>query len=152
MILLDKLCKSKVNGFNDYVELMGWFSESSRFLCGDLSGTLVSGSIKNSDLVLITPNGEHGPKIEQQLYIGKFIKEAIIVRLGWIQEKLQTMQKITFKNLRIVELHQNIYYIITFLQIWDKENDIQVFDAEDGKAKGHAISTVNFSTDDLTFK
>jgi hypothetical protein len=153
MISIDKVCKSTVDSFEEYINLFGWISESSRFISGDLAGSLfTSGGIRNSNLVFMIPNGEHGPKIEQQLYEGKLVKNLTIVRLGWTEGVKQVLQKITFSNVRFVGFQQNIQYLVVFAQITSKENDIQVFKQEDGKAAGHKISSVDYSKNKLSLK
>ncbi|MDR1908257.1 MAG: hypothetical protein LBQ43_05380 [Holosporales bacterium] len=152
MISIDALCKGTVEAFDTYIDLFGWFSESSRYVNGDLAGSLFSsGSVKSSDLIFVIPNGEHGPKIEQQLYSGKLVKELIVVRLGWTEEKNEMLQKITFGGVRFLRYQQNIQYLVVYAQISTKENDIQIFQQKDGTAAGHKISSVEYDSNKLKF-
>ncbi|MDR3285729.1 MAG: hypothetical protein LBS83_03535 [Holosporales bacterium] len=146
IVSLDDLCKSDIEEYAKYTELLSWFFEASRFSSCNLPGKPTYGAIKNSDLILFLPNGEHGPKIEQQLYSGKYITKAVIIRLRWVGGKKQVIQKITFNNLRIIEFQQNIQYITAFFQIKDKESDIETFSLEDGTSLGHKVSNLKFDS------
>jgi hypothetical protein len=150
MISIDKLCNSTVEGYLEYIDLFGWFSESTHFISGDLAGSMFSsGSIKNSGLIFIIPNGEHGPKIEQQLYSGKLVESLIIVRLGWTEKKNEILQKVTFGGVRFIRFQQNVQYLVVHAQITSKENDIQIFKQKDGSASGHKISSVEYDSNKL---
>jgi hypothetical protein len=150
MISIDALCKGTVEGFLEYTYLFGWFSESNHYIDGDVTGAMFSsGSIRNSGLIFIIPNGEHGPKIEQQLYSGKLVEKLIIVRLGWTEDANEILQQITFGGVRFVRYQQNVQYIVVHAQITTKENDIQVFKQKDGSAEGHKISSAEYDSNKL---
>jgi hypothetical protein len=153
MVSMDNLCKSTVESYLEYTILLGWFCESSRYINGDLAGNLfTSGAIKSSDLVIVIPNGEHGPKIEQRLYSGKVIQKLVIVRLGWTEGKNEKLQQITFGEVRIIGYQQNVQYLVIYSQITSKENDIQIFKQKDGATSGHKVSSVDYSTNKLEMK
>ncbi|MDR1208313.1 MAG: hypothetical protein LBJ89_03100 [Holosporales bacterium] len=150
MISIDALCKGTVEGFAEYIHLFGWFSESSHYIDGDVAGSMFSsGSIRNSGLVFIIPNGEHVPKIEQQLYRGKLVDKLIIVRLGWTEDKNEILQQVTFGGVRFIRYQQNVQYLVVHAQITSKENDIQIFKQKDGSASGHKISSVEYDSNKL---
>ncbi|MDR2464542.1 MAG: hypothetical protein LBD36_02980 [Holosporales bacterium] len=153
MVKIDDLCKSTVEDYCEYTILFGWFCESSRYINGDLAGDFfTSGAVKSSDLVIVLPNGEHGPKIEQRLYSGKVLEEVIVVRLGWTEGKNEKLQQITFGGVRVVGYQQNVLYIVIYLQITRKENDIQMFKQKDGSADGHKVSSVDYAMNKLEMK
>lgn len=153
MISFGALTKGNVEKFDDYIELYGWHSESSRYVSGNVSGSLfTSGSVKNSDLVVIIPPGEHGPKLELQMYNGKIVPKVSILRLGWSEGNIEKLQEVTFDTVRLIGYQQNIQYLVIFAQISGKKNDITVHKQVDGKASGHMISSVDIDANKLEFK
>ena len=148
-----ELTSSGVDKFDGYVELYGWHSESSRYVSGDVSGALfTSAAVKNSDLIVVLPHGEHEPKLELWMYQGKNIKEVNIVRLGWTEGEIKVFQQIKFKVVRLIEYQQNVQYCVFYAQVQSKNNDITVFKQQDGTASGHKISDINFRENTLSFK
>jgi hypothetical protein len=144
LISLDNLCKGQTPDFEDFAPLLGWRAQSYMFVSEDLGGNATHGALSNNNVIMILPNGEHGPKIEQQLYGGKLVTKIVIVKIGWIGSELQTFQKITFSKARIIELCQNIRYLTITARILGKESDFQDF-SYDGKPKGHKVNSIDFS-------
>lgn len=155
MVSLFPLTKGNITvaGSKNFIELYGWTSEASRYVSGDLSGTLLtSGSVKSSNLVLIIPPGPHGPKIEAQMYKGTLLAKIIILRLGWTQGINEKFQELQFEKARLVGFQQNMQYLVISAQVAKKANDITVFSQDTGKSSGHKLSSVNYSTDAMTIE
>ena len=83
MVRIDDLLQSSVLGFENYVELFGWYGESSRFTNPDISGPLqTSATMRHSDLILIIPYGGYCAQLESNMNLGSGIATLTIVRLG----------------------------------------------------------------------
>lgn len=147
------ITKGNLGGtWKDYIELLGWVSETGRYVSGSLNGALMSsGSLKHSELVLMLPIGIHGPQIEGQLYNGKLFDHIVILRMAWIEEKLKVLQELRFDQVRIIEFQMNIQYIVVFAQIAKRKNKITKF-GQDGKEKGHNVSEMDYRTGTNEFK
>lgn len=153
MVSIDNICKSTIENYIEYITLHGWHCGSSHYVNGNLAGAFYP-DIGNhsSTLVIIIPNGQHGPKIEQLLYSGKVIKQVTIVRLGWTEGRNEKLQQITFGDVRIIGYQQNVQYLVIYSQITSKENDIQIFKQQDGVAAGHKVSSIDYRTNKLGMK
>ncbi|MDR0625027.1 MAG: hypothetical protein LBF72_01060 [Holosporales bacterium] len=144
LVSVGKLCCSEIQGFEDFIPLLEWQSHASLSASDDLAGSAAIGPLSSSGVTFVVPNGEHGPKIEQQLYSGKFVEQMIVARVAWNGEETVPLQKTTFSKVRIIELCQNIRYLTITAKIAGKESDFQDFDHE-GKAKGHKVNSFDFS-------
>lgn len=136
---------------DNFIALYGWTSESSRWVSGDVSGTLLtSGSVQHSDLLLLIPPGPHGPIIESWLYQGKIVESLIIKRLGWSMNdndsEPRVLQTIKFLKVRLLGFQMTVRYYIVRCQVTEKQNDITVLNQVDGLPAGHNATSINYST------
>ncbi|MDR0633124.1 MAG: hypothetical protein LBF84_03220 [Holosporales bacterium] len=147
------LTASTLEEYPDFVVLLGFFSEQSRYVSGNVNGSIfTSGSVQGGEYIFILQNGEHGPKLEQQMYSGKNVPCVRLIRLGWSEGALSVLQTITLTVVRITRFMQNIQYIVIVVQAGARTNDISDFNQADGACAGHKISTVNYSENKLEFE
>lgn len=144
MIKIDKLLQSSVEGFQDYVELFGWYAESSRFTNPDVSGPLFTTStLRHSDLILIIPYGGYCAQLESNMNLGVGISNLNIVRLGNIGQMKVTMQLIEYKTCKIQSCQQQLDRMILHVMIGSKTNTVYVY-GQDGQNQGQMVSQVDY--------
>lgn len=149
-VSFDKIANGNIKtSSGQYIELYGWTTESSRYISGDLNGKLfVSGSLKNTDLVMIIPHGPHGPVLEERMYHGTLIKELTISRFAWKEGASSAILSFLFKDVRIVRFQHNPKYYIVWAQVRSKTTHVWVYQQDTGKAKGNKMSFVDYGTAD----
>lgn len=144
MVKIDNIMSSSVAGFNDYVELFGWYGESSRFTSPEISGPLfTSATLRHSDLVLIVPYGGYSAQLESNMNLGVGISNLTIVRLGNIGQMKVTMQKIEYKTCKIQTCQQQLDRMILNVMVGAKINTVYVY-GQDGQSQGQMVSQVDY--------
>jgi hypothetical protein len=144
MVSMDKLMCSTVEGFDDYVELFGWYGESSRFTSPDASGPLfTSSTLRHTDLILIIPYGGYCAQIESNMNLGQPINSLKIVRLGNISQAKVKLQELEYTNCKIQTCQQQLDRMIIHVQIATKTNTVFVY-GQDGTSQGQMVSKADY--------
>lgn len=144
MVRIDGLMQSSVEGFNDYVELFGWYAESSRYTSADVGGPLfTSATLRHTDLILIIPYGGYCTQIESNMNLGIGIENLSIVRLANIGQAKVTVQLIEYKTCKIQSCQQQLDRMVLHVMIGSKTNTVYVY-GQDGQSQGQMVSHVNY--------
>ena len=144
MVKIDGLMQSSVAGFKDYVELFGWYAESSRYTSPDISGPLfTSSALRHSDLVLVIPYGGYCAQLESNMNLGVAISNLNIVRLGNIGQMKVVIQLIEYKTCKIQSCQQQLDRMILHVMIGSKTNTVYVY-GQDGQSQGQMVSQVDY--------
>ncbi len=144
MVKIDELMQSSVEGFRNYVELFGWYGESSRYTNPDISGPLfTSSTLRHSDLILIIPYGGYCAQLESHMNLGTGIGNLTIVRLGNVGQMKVTLQQIEFKTCKIQSCQQQLDRMILHVMIGAKTNTVFVY-GQDGQSQGQMVSQVDY--------
>lgn len=145
--LMDRIkATSSVDKMSGFTELFGWFSEMTRFVSGHVAGKLlISGSIKNSPLVLMIPAGTAAATLEEALFTGQLITCITLIRLGYVGGLLQVLQVVIFHHCRLTNFQQQLDRLIIHCTVLEKTNHICVFDQQ-GTPTGAGVSYMNIST------
>jgi hypothetical protein len=150
MVKVDGLFHSSVEGYNDYVELFGWYGESSRYTNPDVSGPLfTSSTLRHTDLVLIIPYGGYCAQLESNMNLGVGISNLTVVRLGNIGQMKVMMQMLEFKTCKIQSCQQQLDRMILQIMIGQKTNTVYVY-GQDGQSQGQMVSHVDYITNSAT--
>lgn len=144
MVKIDGLLHSSVDGYKEYVELFGWYAESSRFTNPDISGPLfTSATLRHSDLILIIPYGGYCAQLESNMNLGVNISNLNIVRLGNIGQMKVIIQMIEYKTCKIQSCQQQLDRMILHVMIGSKTNTVYVY-GQDGQSQGQMVSQVDY--------
>lgn len=139
---------SSVDKLSGFTEVFGWFSEMSRYVEGNMSGCLLDMSgVHNSPLVLMIPSGSAAATLENAMYQDTVIQCIMLIRVGFINGKLQVMQAILFQHCRIVRFQQQLDRLIIHCVILSKTNLICVYNQK-GKMTGVGVSNFEVHTTD----
>lgn len=126
------------------IELYGWTSEANHYASGALSNhRFSSASTQHGDLITVIPHGEHSPKLEDTLYKGSYLAKIIIIRCAFIEGKIQFLQRLEFKQARILRIQMNVEYSVIYTKIEQRKNEMHVYD-HTGKSTGKKISTIDY--------
>lgn len=147
LISATKLTESKnlPSEYSKFIELYGYYSEKSRYVSGNLAGSLVSSaSVKANELVIIIPNGVHGPLLEERIYNGKLITQITIERIGWIEGEIKKMREMEFHDVRLISYQQNISFLTISCQFSIESLKINKFSQENGTPQGSKVGGFDF--------
>jgi hypothetical protein len=150
MIQMDDVLTSNVEGFNDYCELFGWYSEFGRNSTGDIGNSLfTSASLRHSELIVLIPNGGFTTVLENRANNGTPIEALTIVRLGYVKGEKVKLQEVVYTICRIISIQQDLDRIYLKLNVVTRKNTIFVYDM-DGAAQGQTVSEVDYSKNLIT--
>jgi hypothetical protein len=145
MIKVDSFCKSHVKDYEEYVEAVGWFCQGYHDICIDFDSSVFAGPIGISDFWIVTYNGEHGPKILQNLVSGK-ASEVEIVRLGWTEGEVVKLQTVIFEHVQFTIFQQDIQFIYLGGRVGTKSISIDVLEQDTGESSGSTSYFIDLET------
>ncbi|MDR1597551.1 MAG: hypothetical protein LBR89_01285, partial [Holosporales bacterium] len=138
--------ESTLSGFEDYIELFGWYCESSRHVKGDSSNNLrTSGTLWHSDVYLVMQNGVHNHKINTWIADGTIISAVVIERLVRMNSVVETTQDILFTACHWSGMFSYLDWSIARFTACSRINTVYGFDQESGSPTGNASCHTDYA-------
>lgn len=125
------------------LELFGFSAGTTRDTLGYAGSILYAGAATRfSDLVVVIENTENSPVLEQMMNDGTLLEQIVIIRQGWINASLQTIEERIYSACYITQFRQILDYVVLFIRTLKREEKITIYDQK-GQANGQAVSHVD---------
>ncbi|MDR1598071.1 MAG: hypothetical protein LBR89_04015 [Holosporales bacterium] len=157
MVIIDGCTgESTLNKYEDYIELFGWYCESSRHVRGDSANNLrTSGTLWHSDVFLVMQNGVHNHQINTWINCGKITTYITIVRLTRVNldespedpssVQVQTIQELMFATCHWVGMYAYLDWSIARLTACERVNRMHEFKQREGVLGGNTLCHTSYA-------
>lgn len=128
-------------------ELFGFSAGTTRDTLSHAGNPLyANAATRFSDLVIVIENTEHSPVLEQIMNDGSLINTITIIRQGWINSVLQTLEERIYKSNYITQFRQVLDYVVLFIRTLERTEEITIY-KQTGAPEGKVVSnTINQMT------
>lgn len=137
-----------------FVELYGWYAESSRETGTDVANQLFTDcTLRHSELVVVIPNGKHLATFENFLFAGEPLKTVVLthlIKIGLPRGVPVPTQVISFKDSFVTGVQQCLDCLILRFRVQKKMVECTTFNQE-GRPSGVGFYEVDLSKNRLSW-